>query len=424
MLEELDHARVRLAEALMQFSCQERGLKAAECRKGEIERECNRLQDEVRAISEMVEDKKECLRDKEMEIQDVTAESAKYKDELKEVENSLATIYRTYESDRFREEEMKRRLDLLGREELDLMVNQQRIKTVVDIMKSDISDFQREIKEMDLLLEDKRRSVEEMKVEERARVMSIEKEKRNLIFIRENAAEESFLLVELRDKVALTNTDLNSAETDLRDVTSELKIKLDEIEENQKKFDNNQIENRRKLEMVLLELERVEGSVVKEKNMLLSLSIEHDSRLKDVCDLKDIKLNFDHSAAQLTVTVSELRESVFAREAEKRSLEKEVCTLQMSRAVEEDKLHSLSALIDEKNSMLRVTESDTASAVKKLNRIKSLCVAEERIISHQRLHLKCCLDEMLVYETKLNEKAVTMGVESSLGDPHKGQGWG
>ena len=45
-------------------------------------------------------------------------------------------------------------------------------------------------------------------------------------------------------------------------------------------------------------------------------------------------------------------------------------------------------------------------AVKKLNEMKSLCKAEERIICHQRLQLKCCLDEMLVYETKLKEKAV------------------
>jgi chromosome segregation ATPase len=397
---------VGLVETLTQLSCRERDLKAAESRKEEIERELERLEEKMRTISQMVMDKKECLRDREIEIYAALAESAKCKDELKEVESSLSSIYRTYEADRHREEEMKRRLELLEREEIDLMENQRRIKMSVDSMKSDMSDFHQEMKELDLVLESKKRSIEEMKVEERAQLMSVEKEKRKLNSVRENAVEESLLLSDLRDKVALTNTDLNTVERDLRDVTTELKFKLDEIEENQKKFGSDQIENRKRLEKSLLELERVEGMIMNEKNMLSSLSAEHENHMKDVCSLTEVKANLERSVSELTAAVGELRESMTVSDAEKNGLEKEIYILQVSRAIEEDKLNSLRAIVDEKNSILTATESDTVSAVKKLNKMKSLCMAEERIICHQRLQLKCCLDEMLVYEARLKDKAV------------------
>jgi chromosome segregation ATPase len=397
---------VGLVETLTQLSCRERDLKAAESRKEEIERELERLEEKMRTISQMVMDKKECLRDREIEIYAALAESAKCKDELKEVESSLSSIYRTYEADRHREEEMKRRLELLEREEIDLMENQRRIKMSVDSMKSDMSDFHQEMKELDVVLESKKRSIEEMKVEERAQLMSVEKEKRKLNSVRENAVEESLLLSDLRDKVALTNTDLNTVERDLRDVTTELKFKLDEIEENQKKFGSDQIENRKRLEKSLLELERVEGMIMNEKNMLSSLSAEHENHMKDVCSLTEVKANLERSVFELTAAVGELRESMTVSDAEKNGLEKEIYILQVSRAIEEDKLNSLRAIVDEKNSILTATESDTVSAVKKLNKMKSLCMAEERIICHQRLQLKCCLDEMLVYEARLKDKAV------------------
>jgi chromosome segregation ATPase len=397
---------VGLVETLTQLSCRERDLKAAESRKEEIERELERLEEKMQTISQMVMDKKECLRDREIEIYAALAESAKCKDELKEVESSLSSIYRTYEADRHREEEMKRRLELLEREEIDLMENQRRIMMSVDSMKSDMSDFHQEMKELDLVLESKKRSIEEMKVEERAQLMSVEKEKRKLNSVRENAVEESLLLSDLRDKVALTNTDLNTVERDLRDVTTELKFKLDEIEENQKKFGSDQIENRKRLEKSLLELERVEGMIMNEKNMLSSLSAEHENHMKDVCSLTEVKANLERSVFELTAAVGELRESMTVSDAEKNGLEKEIYILQVSRAIEEDKLNSLRAIVDEKNSILTATESDTVSAVKKLNKMKSLCMAEERIICHQRLQLKCCLDEMLVYEARLKDKAV------------------
>jgi chromosome segregation ATPase len=397
---------VGLVETLTQLSCRERDLKAAESRKEEIERELEKLEEKMRTISQMVMDKKECLRDREIEIYAALAESAKCKDELKEVESSLSSIYRTYEADRHREEEMKRRLELLEREEIDLMENQRRIKMSVDSMKSDMSDFHQEMKELDLVLESKKRSIEEMKVEERAQLMSVEKEKRKLNSVRENAVEESLLLSDLRDKIALTNTDLSTVERDLRDVTTELKFKLDEIEENQKKFGSDQIENRKRLEKSLLELERVEGMIMNEKNMLSSLSAEHENHMKDVCSLTEVKANLERSVSELTAAVGELRESMTVSDAEKNGLEKEIYILQVSRAIEEDKLNSLRAIVDEKNSILTATESDTVSAVKKLNKMKSLCMAEERIICHQRLQLKCCLDEMLVYEARLKDKAV------------------
>jgi chromosome segregation ATPase len=397
---------VGLVETLTQLSCRERDLKAAESRKEEIERELEKLEEKMRTISQMVMDKKECLRDREIEIYAALAESAKCKDELKEVESSLSSIYRTYEADRHREEEMKRRLELLEREEIDLMENQRRIKMSVDSMKSDMSDFHQEMKELDLVLESKKRSIEEMKVEERAQLMSVEKEKRKLNSVRENAVEESLLLSDLRDKIALTNTDLSTVERDLRDVTTELKFKLDEIEENQKKFGSDQIENRKRLEKSLLALERVEGMIINEKNMLSSLSAEHENHMKDVCSLTEVKANLERSVSELTAAVGELRESMTVSDAEKNGLEKEIYILQVSRAIEEDKLNSLRAIVDEKNSILTATESDTVSAVKKLNKMKSLCMAEERIICHQRLQLKCCLDEMLVYEARLKDKAV------------------
>ena len=406
MLEEIDRARVRLAEVLTLLSARERDLKAADSKKGEVERECERLEEEMRMISEMLTDKKECLRDKENEMQASTAESAKCKEELKEVEISLASIYKAYEADRHREEDMKRRLNLLDTEEQDLMENQQRIKSSVDMMRSEVEDFHQEMKELDLQLEGKRRSVEEMKAEERTQIMSIEREKRKLTSIRESAAEEIALLTELRDKVTLTKTDLKSAETDLSDVTTELKFKLDEIEEHQTKFENDQTVERKKLEKGLLELERVAGMVRNEENRLFSLSAEHDTLMKEVCSLKEVESNLERSVIQLSETVRELREVISVREAEKHGLEREIYTQQMKQTIEIDKLHSLSAAIDQKNSSLTLTESDTVRAVKKLNEMKSLCKAEERIICHQRLQLKCCLDEMLVYETKLKEKAV------------------
>jgi chromosome segregation ATPase len=406
-----------LVETLTQLSCRERDLKAAEIRKGEIERELERLEEEMRTISQMVIDKKECLREREIEICSTLAESAKCRDELKEVESSLSSIYRAYEADRHQEEEMKRKLEQLEREEIDLMENQHRIKMSVDSMKSDMSDFHREMKELDLVLESKKRSVEEMKVEERAQLMSVEKEKRKLNSVRENAVEESLLLTDLRNKITLTNTDLNSVEADLRDVTTELKFKLDEIEGNQKKFESDQIEKSKRLEKNLLELERVEGMIINEENMLSSLRAEHENHLKDVCSLQDVKANLERSVSELTKALGELRESRTVSEAEKNGLEKEIYTLQISRAVEEDKLNSLRAIIDQKNSILTATESDTVCAAKKLNKMKSLCMAEERIICHQRLQLKCCLEEMLVYETKLKDKAVRVRVESGLEGP-------
>jgi chromosome segregation ATPase len=417
VLHELDRARVELVEALTQLSCRERDLKAADSRKREIERELERLEEEMRTISEMVIDKKDRLRDREREIQAATAESVKCEDELKEVESSLSSVYKAYEADRLREEETKRRLELLEREELCLMENQHRIKISVDTMRSDMCDFHQEMKELDLFLESKKKSVEEMKMEETACLMNIENEKRKLNSIRENAAEESLFLTELRDKVALSNMDLNSVKTDLRDVTTELKFKLDEIEENQKKFENDQIENRKKLEKSLLELERVEGMVINEKNMLSSLSAEHENHMKNVWSLKEMKASLERSVSELSEAVSELREGRTIREAEKDSLEKEIRTLHINRAVEEEKLHSLIAIIGQRNSILAATESDTVTAAKKLNKMKSLCMAEERIICHQRLQLKCCLDEMLAYETKLKEKAVRVRVESSLEGP-------
>lgn len=423
MLEEFDNARVQLGETLSLLRLRGIDLDAAEGRKREVERECDRLGSEMRIVSELLADQNECLRLRVVEVQAATFEAAKCNDELKEVELSLAAMYRKYEADRDKEEVIKKRLDLLGSDELNLMENQRKMINSVDKMKSDIADCHHQIAELDDVLESKKKSVEEMKVDERALIVSMDREERKLNSIRESTIEVTLLLAEMQAKVTVTGTDLRSVETDLEDVTSELKVKLDEFEEYQEKCENDEIENRKKVEKCMLEWERVKGMVENEKSMLTALSAKHDAHVKDLCILEKDKISLEKTILKLSKVVDELNGRYSERVSEKEEFEKEFFILQMSRTKVAEDLESLSAIVEGKNTVLKVIELDTESATKKLSKIRNLSVAEERVISHQRLQLKCCLDELLVYETKLQEEAVRVqsspAASPALGSEHR-----